>query len=94
MGLYTSNSSDIIEYANHAFANILGEPREQIIGKNLSEYLSPNSSIPPKNSLWEGKLYFKNKDNDFSECFVAQESFRDNKEIKTRSAVFGSPSKR
>lgn len=87
VGLYTCNKDLDIEYSNHAFARMLGKPREEVIGTSLRSCLNENSDLPPQNSLWQGKLYFANASNETIECFVAQESFRDNKEIKTRGAV-------
>lgn len=87
VGLYISNKDLNIEYSNHAFAKILGKPREEIIGTNLKQHLNENSETPAQNSLWQGKLYFANAASETVECYVAQESFRDNKEIKSRSVV-------
>ena len=87
VGLYTCNEDYRIEYCNHAFANSLGYDREEIIGENLWRFLSPHSELPAKQPLWRGNLYLIGADNESKEYFVAQESFRDDKNIKFRGAT-------
>lgn len=87
VGLYTCNEDYRIEYCNHAFANSLGYDREEITGENLWRFLSPHSELPAKQPLWRGNLYLIGADNESKEYFVAQESFRDDKNIKFRGAT-------
>jgi PAS domain S-box-containing protein len=48
-GAATLDNSGTIMYCNHAFARIVGEPLERVIGTNLSSYLQDNSG-------WENGL--------------------------------------
>lgn len=86
VGLYICNSNYDIEYSNYAFAKILGVNREEINGKNLKDFLNPKSEIPAKSSTWKGRLLFNNKEG-ISNCYVAQESFRQKGQIKIRAVV-------
>lgn len=87
VGVYTCNEDYRIEYCNHALANALGYHREEIIGENLWRFLSPHCELPEKHSLWKGTLYLIDSDNETKEYFVAQESFREEKEIKFRGVM-------
>jgi len=82
VGLYTCRSDYHIEYCNHTFANMLGVKREDLISKNLSQILTPQTNLPPKQSHWSGNLFFQNSEHQNCEFFVTQESFRDEKDIK------------
>lgn len=93
VGLYTCDRDYNLEYANHAFARILGIPKEDLTGTNLKQYLSENSKDMAFSPQWSGKLYFADTSRKVVECFVAQESFRGNKEFKIRGvAVSNIPS--
>ena len=94
VGLYTCAKNFEIEYANHAFAKLVGLPREDIIGTDFRKYLGENQETP-QNTSWSGRQYFVNSAKEATECFVIQESFRSNKEYKLRgAAVAGIPSDR
>lgn len=94
VGLYTCTKDFEIEYANHAFANLAGKPREDIIGTDFRKYLAENQDAP-QNTTWSGRQYFINSSQETTECFVVQESFRSNKEYKIRgAAIAGIPSDR
>ncbi len=87
VGVYTCNEDYRIEYCNHALANALGYNREEIIGENLWRFLSPHCELPEKHSLWKGNLYLIGANDETKEYFVAQESFREDKEIKFRGVM-------
>ena len=82
VGLYTCRSDYYIEYCNHTFANMLGLKREDLISKKLTDFLTNQTALPPKQSHWNGNLYFQNADKQNCEFFITQESFRDDKDIK------------
>ena len=85
--LYICNKDYKIEYANHALAKLLQGSREDLIGKDLKEYLATNSPLPPAHTAsWQGSLYFMSGD-EVKECYAAQENFRENSEIKTRGVI-------
>ncbi|MBP3418256.1 MAG: response regulator [Alphaproteobacteria bacterium] len=94
VGLYTCTRDFQIEYANHAFARIVGVAREDLIGTDFRKYLGENVETP-QNTTWSGRLFFVSTAHETIECFVAQESFRGNREYKIRGvAVAGIPSDR
>ena len=94
VGLYTCTRDFQIEYANHAFARIVGVAREDLIGTDFRKYLGENVETP-QNTTWSGRLFFVSTAHETVECFVAQESFRGNREYKIRGvAVAGIPSDR
>ena len=94
VGLYTCTRDFQIEYANHAFARIVGVAREDLIGTDFRKYLGENVETP-QNTTWSGRLFFVSTAHETIECFVAQESFRGNREYKIRGvAVADIPSDR
>ena len=94
VGLYTCSRDFKIEYANHAFARIVGVAREDLIGTDFCKYIGENTPLP-QNTTWSGRLYFVSTSHETTECFIAQESFRSSKEYKIRGvAVAGIPSDR
>ena len=87
--LYVCDKEYTIEYANHALSRLLGQSREELHGRNLKDFLAGNSPLPAAHtSSWKGRLYFSNDKQEVTECFAAQENFRDNSEIKTRGVLF------
>ena len=86
-GLYICNKDYTIEYANYALAKLLKQSREELIGKNLKDFLATHSPLPPAHTAaWKGNLYLMSDDK-VKECYAAQENFRDNSEIKTRGVI-------
>lgn len=87
VGLYIASQDYKLEYCNHAFAGLLGLNREELTGHNLQEFLTDNNPLPARSTPWSGSLYFQNQNREIKECFVAQECFRAEKEIKFRGVV-------
>lgn len=87
VGLYIASHDYKFEYCNHALAGLLGLSREELTGRNLQEFLTDNNPLPARGASWSGSLYFQNRAREIKECFVAQESFRAEKEIKFRGVV-------
>lgn len=56
VGLYTCTRDFQIEYANHAFARIVGVAREDLIGTDFRKYLGENVETP-QNTTWSGRLF-------------------------------------
>ncbi len=91
IGLYICTKEHLIEYCNHAFASMLNYDREQLIGTDLKNLLSPNSAVPPCRE-WDKSVHFINKYGEDCETFIRQTSFRENNQIKIRgAAVAGLP---
>ncbi len=87
VGLYITDKDNIFEYCNHAFSNLIGFNREELPGRSLSEFLSANTAIPPRNFLWHGSLHFITREKKVLECLAYHESFRENNELKTRGVI-------
>lgn len=85
--LYICDKNYQIEYVNHALAKLLNTSREDLIGKNLKDYLATNSPLPPAHTAsWKGQIHLAQNEQ-VIECYAAQENFRDNSEIKTRGIL-------
>ncbi len=87
VGLYVINREHKIEYINHAFAQMLERSREELLGHNLSEFISPVSKLPEASASWNGKLYFITANEQPIDCFVFHQNFRENQQIKTRGVI-------
>jgi len=87
VGLYTCDENYRIEYCNHAFAKALGCDRDEIIGENFWRFLSPQCELPEKTAQWRGNIYLTGQNNESREYFLAQESFRTDKDIHYRGVT-------
>lgn len=87
IGLYIINRNQEIEYANHAFARLLGESREKINGRSIKSFLATNSEIPFDFPHWNGKAFFRIPDNQTAETLVFQDRFKDEDTLKARGVV-------
>lgn len=86
-GLLIYNKDYAIEYCNHAFAQSLLLDRDQIMGRSLTDFLSPNSPLPPNNMAWNNIIHLLDKNGADCETYLRQNSFRDGNEIKIRAAA-------
>ena len=86
-GLLIYNKDYKIEYCNHAFAQSLLLSRDEVIGRSLTDFLSPNSQLPPHNMTWNNNIHLLSSKGDDVETYVRQTSFRDGNEIKIRAAA-------
>ena len=84
--LYITDKDYKIEYCNQLFAEKLGKSREEIIGSTLTDYLAPNSTTPPYNTMWDGIVHFIDRQGETVEICLKQDSFREGNEIKIRAA--------
>ena len=87
VGLYVADKDYNLEYVNHNFAEFLGKEDEQIINKPLKEFLSTNSLLPPRKSLWHGEVHFINSHNEVKDAHVFQTGFREHEQNKVRGVV-------
>lgn len=88
IGLYICNKNSQIEYVNHAFAKFLGQRREDLVGKNMDDFVTRNSEIPSHHLQWHGTVYFNTPKETVSETLLYQERYKDNNnEPKTRGVV-------
>ncbi len=87
VGLYTCNEDYRIEYCNHAFAKALACDRDEITGENFWRFLSPQCELPARKPQWRGNIYLTGADGQSREYFLAQESFRTDKDIHYRGVM-------
>ncbi len=91
VGLYTCNEDYRIEYCNHAFAKALACDRDEITGENFWRFLSPQCELPARKPQWRGNIYLTGADGQSREYFLAQESFRTDKDIHYRGVMVNDP---
>lgn len=85
-GLYICDKDYKIEYCNHAFSHTVKQTREEVIGKNLRDYIGENSELPLHPNNWQGEIYIITGE-EGQRSYIAQENFRENGTIKTRGIV-------
>ena len=86
-GLYICNGNYDLEYVNNDLAKSLNFSREELCTLNLKSLCTNNSFLPEKAEPYQGSIYLINKNNEVVECFIAQDTFRFNQEIKTRGII-------
>ena len=87
IGLYTVDKDYKIEYANHHLAEFLNVPTNELGGKNLSDFLAPNSQLPGRKDYWQGSVFFASPSGEVNEAYVLQTSYREDEKIKMRGVV-------
>lgn len=87
VGLYTVDKDYKIDYANHCLAEILNTPIDDLLGKNLPDFLATNSTLPEHKDYWQGNVYFVSADSSVTEALVLQTSYREDEKIKMRGVV-------
>ena len=85
--LYVCNKDYEIEYANHALAKLLGVDKDELVRHNLKDFLAENSEPSEKNKQFRGNVHLINKSGEVTECYLAQDTFRQNQEIKIRGVI-------
>lgn len=86
MGLYVLNEKGCFEYVNNTFAKQINEDQESLIGQAFSDFVSDkkNKLLEPSLIAFSDLVFFKNKNDENTELFVAQNRYKENDEIKTR----------
>ena len=87
VGLYTVDKDYTLNYVNNCLADLIGQKPHQLIGKTLTDFLSPDSIIPQKKDYWTGPLHFINHNSDISETLAFQTSYREKEKIMHRGVV-------
>ncbi len=87
ISLYICDENSKIEYANHALSRFLNCKREELNGKNLTDFMPKFSRIPDKKEQWNGIIYFNNKPNTTTETLVYQERFKEENKLKARGVI-------
>lgn len=86
MGLYVLNENGCFEYVNNTFAKQINADQESLIGQAFSDFVSDkkNKLLEPSLIAFSDLVFFKNKNDENTELFVAQNRYKENDEIKTR----------
>lgn len=87
VGLYVVDKDYEIQYINHAFSQILGTTRDELLGKKLTAFTSQACEFPDNQPSWQNKIYFLNPKQEIVETYVFQENYRENQQIKKRGVV-------
>ncbi len=87
VGVYTIDKDYNIEYANNAFASMLETTKDNIIDKNLKEYLSYDSNIPQSINYWSDKVSFNIANKGLFEASIFQNGFKVGDKIKNHGVV-------
>ena len=85
--LYVCDKDYEIEYANHALAKLLGIDKDELTRRNLKDFLAENSEPSEKNRQFRGCVHLVNKSGEVVQCYLAQDTFRQNQEIKIRGVI-------
>ncbi len=87
IGVYICDENNKIEYSNHALASFLNSKREELKGKDLTDFMPKFSRIPADKALWNGIIYFNNIPNGTTETLVFQERYQEEHKQKARGVI-------
>lgn len=88
LGLYVLGSSGKVEYINKTLSRILDIPNEDILGKDIHDFLHRSDSRPDDTgSQYIG--YVRNKKGNVQEYLVKTDTFKQGTEVQTRGIVVG-----
>lgn len=91
LGLYILNSKGKIEYINRTLSRILNIEKENLLGKEITEFL-PISSEGKQNlssTCTQYMTYIKDKNNNLHEYLVKVDCFKQGDELQTRGIIIG-----
>ena len=90
VGIFVLNNSQNVEYLNNTLSLMLGRSKEEILGKNINDYLLKSSETEEK--LFHGgsqySAYIK-IDNKISEYLVKLDNFKEGNDTQIRGIVIG-----
>lgn len=91
IGIYLQNAKGKVEYVNKTLSLMLNTPKENILGKNIKEFLRPTSGDEEElnKTCRQYTAYVCGKDNKIDEYLVKIDQFKEGTEIQTRGAVIG-----
>ena len=87
VGLYTIDKDNRFSYVNNNFAAFLGKEPHQLIGESVLDFITSDSTVPQKRDFWFGAVHFINAQNEISETYVFQSSYREQAKIMMRGVV-------
>ena len=90
IGIYVLNSKGKIDYANKTLSSMLGTPKENILGKDIDQFLTKSSNSEEKlsNGSIQYNAYIKIS-NKIHEYLVKIDHFKEGEDIQTRGIVIG-----
>ncbi len=91
IGLYILNNKGKIEYINKTLSLILNTPKENILGKDITDFLPITSESIEKinNTSTQYITYIKNANKAPQEYLVKVDQFKQGNEVQTRGAIIG-----
>ncbi len=91
VGIYLQNAKGKVEYVNKTLSLMLNTPKEEILGKSITDFLHPTSSDEKllNKACRQYTAYVKNNNEDISEYLVKIDQFKEGTELQTRGAVIG-----
>lgn len=91
VGLYLLNAKGKIEYVNKTLSLMLGKPKEDILGKEISSVLPHKSEKEQKinNACTQYTAYVQTPSDTSCEYLVKVDRFKEGSEVQTRGIVIG-----
>ena len=87
IGLYRLDKDGVISYVNNDFANFIGQPVSNLVGKTIKQYLKSDNTLPIDQNEWFGRLSFITKDQLTADAYVFQTAYRQNEKTYLRGAI-------
>lgn len=87
VGLYSTDTNAQITYSNSELAEFLQTPAQQLIGKNLSDFMDDNNLIPQNIDFWHSQIRFKKPNDEICNAYVFQTAYRQNEKTFFRGVV-------
>ena len=90
VGIYVLNSKNKVEYLNKTLSLMIGQPKENILGKDINLFIIKSSSTEEKinNGATQYNAYIK-VSNKISEYLVKTDTFKEGQDTQTRGIVIG-----
>lgn len=91
IGIYVLNAKGKTEYVNKTLSLILNTPKEELLGKNMADFLPYTATGKQKinASCYQYMTYIQGKDEQIREYLVKIDQFKEGTETQTRGAVIG-----
>ena len=91
VGIFLLNRKGKIEYINKTLSLMLNTPKEELLGKDISNYLPMISGTEKKvnANCKQYNSYIKGSNNKTQEYLVKIDQFKEGAEVQTRGAVIG-----
>lgn len=86
VGLYSADSTGLFRLVNQRFAEWLGWSCEDLLGKNIDDYLADGSK-PEAEGVWQGTVNFRQRNGGVFSATVLQTTYDDAGVTRTRSVA-------